>query len=620
MTDQVLSFDEFDDLHAPERQQESEFQAIVSRRSFLKGTSALGLTAFVAAAGLPSKKAMAKTVSGLSFQPVAANSTDDITVPSGFTSQVVVRWGDPLVSGVAEFDHATRGSAATQLLSWGDNNDGMDMFVVDDGRMVLVCNHEYTNLGVTFGNNPDGKPVSDDDVNKGKAAHGLAVVELAERNGQWDVVKDSPYNRRITPDSEFEVVGPARGSDLIKTAADPEGVKILGTFNNCGNGSTPWGTYLACEENFNSYFRSSEGEAFQQTAELKRYGVAPKGKERGYNWAQTDERFDVSKHPNEPNRHGWVVEVDPTGRRMPKKLTALGRFKHENAEVTIAKDGRAVVYLGDDERGEFLYKFVSVNRYVPGGDNWNLLDEGELFVAKFDETGRGEWVSLNGAGMSADETMVFARMAASKVGATSMDRPEWVAAHPKKAEAYVALTNNSRRGTEGQAVNAANPREKNVYGHIVRWIPDGGDHAANTFKWDFYVMAGNPTIHSDVYAGSSNITPDNMFNSPDGIKFDSEGNLWIQTDGNYSNAKDYVGMGNNQMLLGDTETGEIHRFMVGPNECEITGLTWSPDKRTMFVGIQHPGEKNNSHWPDGGNLTPRSAVVAVRRTDGGLIG
>ena len=353
---------------------------------------------------------------------------------------------------------------------------------------------------------------------------------------------------------------------------------------------------------------------------MKRYGVAPKGKERGYNWAQTDERFDVSKHPNEPNRHGWVVEVDPTGRRMPKKLTALGRFKHENAEVTIAKDGRAVVYLGDDERGEFLYKFVSVNRYVPGGDNWNLLDEGELFVAKFDETGRGEWVSLNGAGMSADETMVFARLAASKVGATSMDRPEWVAAHPKKAEAYVALTNNSRRGTEGQAVNAANPREKNVYGQIVRWIPEGGDHAANTFKWDFYVMAGNPTIHSDVYAGSSNITPDNMFNSPDGIKFDSEGNLWIQTDGNYSNAKDFVGMGNNQMLLGDTETGEIHRFMVGPNECEITGLTWSPDKRTMFVGIQHPGEKKNSHWPDGGNLTPRSAVVAVRRTDGGLIG
>ena len=222
--------------------------------------------------------------------------------------------------------------------------------------------------------------------------------------------------------------------------------------------------------------------------------------------------------------------------------------------------------------------------------------------------------------MSADETMVFARLAASKVGATSMDRPEWVAAHPKKAEAYVALTNNSRRGTEGQAVNAANPREKNVYGQIVRWIPEGGDHAANTFKWDFYVMAGNPTIHSDVYAGSSNITPDNMFNSPDGIKFDSEGNLWIQTDGNYSNAKDFVGMGNNQMLLGDTETGEIHRFMVGPNECEITGLTWSPDKRTMFVGIQHPGEKKNSHWPDGGNLTPRSAVVAVRRTDGGLIG
>ncbi|MGB0966079.1 MAG: PhoX family protein [Litorivicinus sp.] len=614
-----LSFDEWDETHAPERAADTDFDGVMSRRYFLRGAALLGASAFVVKAGLMPNAAMAASKAGFKFTPIAASTADAITLPEGFTSQVVVRWGDPLTSDTPDFDHATRGSAASQASAVGDNNDGMDLFEVE-GRNVLVFNNEYTNRSITFGNRESKLPETDDDVDKGKLAHGLTLVELKEQNGQWVMVKDSPLNRRVTPDTPFEVVGPVRGSRLIQTAADPQGTRILGTFNNCGNGRTPWGTYLACEENFNGYFSSSQGEAFEQNAEQKRYGIANSGKDWGYAWAQTDARFDVTAEPNEPNRHGWVVEVDPAGRKQPVKLTALGRFKHENAEVVIAKNGKVVVYLGDDERGEFLYRFVSRDRYQPDGDNSRLLHEGELFVAKFHDDGRGEWINLKEAGMSPDETLVYARIAGTQVGATTMDRPEWVAANPHKVEAYVALTNNKYRGErESQPVNAANPRIKNPYGHIVRWTPADQDHAADQFEWDMYVMAGNPRLHADAMGGSPNVTADNMFNSPDGLKFDTAGNLWIQTDGNYSNEKGFAGMGNNQMLMGDPQTGEIHRFMVGPKECEITGLTWSADRKTLFVGIQHPGERGGSHWPEGGDSVPRSAIVAVKRVDGGII-
>lgn len=361
------------------------------------------------------------------------------------------------------------------------------------------------------------------------------------------------------------------------------------------------------------------GEDAPLTDEQRRYGV--KNKDWGYGWAKADDRFDLSKTPNEPNRHGWVTEVNPaTGEA--KKLTALGRFKHENAEVVIAKDNHVVVYMGDDERGDYLYKFVSDGTYVEGGDNSKLLHEGELFVAKFNEDGTGKWRNLRDAGMGREETLVFARIAADRIGATTMDRPEWVVANPFKAEAYVCLTNNKNRGKEGmkQPVNAVNPRASNQYGQIARWEPTDGNHSNADFKWDLFVVAGNPDVHTGLNAGSDNIHKDNMFNSPDGLKFDMFGNLWIQTDGQYSNKDGFAGMGNNQMLLGNTTNGEINRFLVGPNECEVTGLTWSADHKTMFVGIQHPGEKGNSHFPDGPGTVPRSAIIAVTQNDGGLIG
>jgi secreted PhoX family phosphatase len=489
----------------------------------------------------------------------------------------------------------------------------------------LALNNEYTNLKVIHGNRESGKPESPDDVRKNMAAQGNTVVELANRGGRWGIVKDSPFNRRITPNTPMEITGPAAGHALMKTSADPSGTLCLGTWNNCANGSTPWGTYLTCEENFNGYYSSSDPD-YPLSAEKKRYGIGHK--DRGYGWATIDDRFDISKEPNESNRNGYVVEYDPADPNFtPKKRTALGRFKHENAEVVIAANGHAVVYLGDDERGEFLYRFVSERKYTQGGNNRDLLENGTLYVAKFIDDLRGEWVPLTPAttGMSEAEICIHSRIAASKVGATTMDRPEWVAANPVKTEVYCALTNNKNRGVKPNAGGDAtpalgpNPREKNNYGQIVRWSPDNEDHTANGFTWDLFVTAGNPNVHSDAYAGSSNVTADNMFNSPDGIKFDPSGLLWIQTDGNYSNAKDFAGMGNNQMLCADTESGEIRRFMVGPNECEITGLTWSDDRKTLFVGIQHPGERGNSHFPGGGDSAPRSSIIAVTRQDGQMI-
>jgi len=312
----------------------------------------------------------------------------------------------------------------------------------------------------------------------------------------------------------------------------------------------------------------------------------------------------------------------------------LGRFKHENAAYAIAADGRVAVYMGDDERGEFMYRWLSRDAYVPGGDTSTLLVEGELSVAVFDDDMSGRWLPLTPAttGMDMASISIFTRMAASAVGATTMDRPEWIAVHPNAAEAYCCLTNNSRRGVinddgtvrtnaggDPMTVNAVNPRDTNRYGQIVRWRPAGGDHGAAEFAWDLYVMAGNPTVADGINAGSANINEGNLFNSPDGMVIDSTGLIWIQTDGNDSNEGDFAGMGNNQMLAGDPVTGRIERFMTGPQGCEVTGLCWSSDRRTMFVGIQHPGD-DGGDWPDHGGSLARSSVIAIKRDDEGLVG
>ncbi len=626
-----LSFDDFDEALNP-RPEFSDFDAIVeealSRRGFMGGVLAFGGVATLGAATTALTPVPAQAAaSRFGFSAVAAGIADTIVVPDGYNWHVAARWGDPLFSDVPEFDHETRGTAASQARAFGDNNDGMSMFSDTDGRQILVVNNEYTNRSVMWGNNPDGKYVTDDDINKGKNAHGLTACELKEVDGRWQIVKDSPYNRRFTPDEPMEITGPARGHDLMKTSADPAGGTVLGTYNNCGNGRTPWGTYLACEENFNGYFGTADADGYVQDGPKKRYGVS--GKDWGYGWWKVDSRFDVASEPNECNRHGYVTEVDPYDpNSVPKKRTALGRCKHENAEVVVNADGRIVIYMGDDERGEFLYRYVSDGYYAEGGDTDDLMENGTLHTARFFPDGTGKWLALTPetTGMDQASICMFTRMAASKVGATTMDRPEWIAANPLKAEVYCALTNNKNRGIKPNAggdatpVGGPNPREANKYGQIVRWWPSTGDHTADTFTWDLYVMAGNPTVHEDADGGSHNVNEGNMFNSPDGLSFDDKGLLWIQTDGNYSNEKDFAGQGNNQMLIGDPATGEIRRFLVGPKEAEITGIAWAADRRTVFVGVQHPGERGDSDWPDGGERTPRSAIVAVRRDDGAVIG
>ena len=636
------TFDENDQRNHP-RPDETDFSRMVdaalSRRQLL-GAAGAGLGLFFGGHGL-AQAAMAgqttkRTGPAIGFTPIAANGLDTLTLPAGYQWRVLASWGDAFLPGGTPFDPVTRGTAASQALSIGDNNDGMSFFSLSADHAVIAVNNEYANYEYLFVN---GRCSSLEDTRKAQAAHGVSVFEVRRVAGVWQLQPNARLNRRITANTEMRLSGPAAGSALLKTQADPSGTVALGTFNNCANGRTPWGTYLTCEENFNGYFGSAESlpQNVAESAAFKRYGISAKG--AGINWHPFDERFDLAKNPNEPNRFGWVVEIDPMDpTSTPIKRTALGRVKHENAEVVVNADGHVVVYMGDDEKGEHIYKFVSAKKFDAKNPkaNRDLLDEGTLYVARFAAVdgkaeGEGEWLELTYSknGLTAEagfkdqaDVLVHTRLAATVVGATTMDRPEWIAAHPTQAQVYVTLTNNSDRGVKpNQSVNGPNPRAKNVYGQIVRWTPKGNDHTAHTFTWDIFALAGNPALHKDAYAGSANITPENMFNSPDGLAFDRDGRLWIQTDGDYSNAKDFAGMGNNQMLCANPVTGEIKRFLVGPVACEITGVAFTPDQKTMFVGIQHPGEKlAPSHFPQGGDAVPRSSIIAISRRDGRVVG
>jgi hypothetical protein len=448
---------------------------------------------------------------------------------------------------------------------------------------------------------------------------------------------------------------------------------VLGTLNNCAHGYTPWGTYLTCEENFNGYFGSKT--ALTQTNHEKRYGVSASG--FGYRWHLADDRFDVNLNRNEANRFGWVVEIDPWNpNSTPIKRTALGRFKHESAGVVVGADNTVAVYMGDDERNEYVYKFVCANKYNPRNRaaNRDLLDSGTLYVAKFNADGTGVWLPLvygqngltaeNGFNSQA-EVMIMARQAADRVGATMMDRPEWVAVHPTTREVYLTLTNNSRRGntpvssnkvdgttaaaSANPPVDAANPRPDNDYGHIIRWREDMGKVQATSFKWDIFAQAGDKastkTLGGSYTAGEfggqtvgykGNINGDD-YGAPDGLWFDKDGRLWIQTDQQGDAKGDWVNIGGNVMMCADPCTGETKRFLTSPPNCEVTGVVTTPDGKTMFVGIQHPGEDwvgnftSNSAWPDNGfngpttftgttPAKPRSSVIVITKDDGGVIG
>lgn len=628
-----------------EEDQSTDLEQIIglSRRGFISAGALCGAAMFLGG-GLLSRSALADGVSAgtsqlLGFDSIKAATTDSISLPPGYRSSVLISWGQPLQAEGPAFDPSGNGSASAQEVQFGDNNDGMSLFAFpgDPNRALMAINNEYTNYRYLYPHG--GLPASAEDVHKAQASEGVSVIEVQRKGDAWQFVQGSPFNRRIHGNTPIRLSGPAAGHALLRTKADASGTHALGTFQNCANGKTPWGTYLTCEENFTDCFGSSDpAQNFDQAQ--KRYGVVTASKEN--NWHLHDPRFDMAVNPNELNRHGWVVEIDPFDpQSMPVKRTALGRFKHENAALAETRDGRAVVYMGDDERGEFIYKFISrdkIDHQNPKA-NRDLLDHGTLYVARFDggdknpdhPKGQGQWIELShgkngvdaGSGFANQaQVLIHARLAASTVGATRMDRPEWIVVSPKDGQVYCTLTNNVKRGEDGQPVGGPNPREKNVYGQILRWKEHNDDHGAAAFDWDLFVVAGNPVVHAkQPKGGSTNITPQNMFNSPDGMGFDDAGRLWILTDGDSSNSGDFAGMGNNQMLCADPASGEIRRFMVGPVGCEVTGISFSPDYKTLFVGIQHPGENGGSTFPEHlPNGKPRSSVMAISREDGGIVG
>jgi secreted PhoX family phosphatase len=578
-----------------------------------------------------------------SFDPVPVATADTLVVPKGYTAVPFAAWGEPIgVPGnLPPWREDASNSAADQAVQMGMHHDGIHYFPLEGSRRgLLVMNHEYTDDGLLHPGGFDGW--SAEKVRKSQAAHGVAVIEIERGDAGWRIVRPSRYARRFTAYSPFRVHGPAAGHALMRTAADSGGHTVLGTLNNCASGMTPWGTYLSGEENWAFYF----GGVSRPDAHQARWGV--RNAKGSYRWEEHDERFDAGRHPNEPNRFGWIVEIDPMDPdSVPVKRTALGRAAHEGAWVAVTKDGRAVVYSGEDARFEYIYKFVSRDRIREGNAsmtaaqaNRSLLDHGTLYVARFDADGSGRWLPLvqgqgplGAANGFADqgEVVIKSRQAADLLGATKMDRPEWLAIDQKARTVYCTLTNNSSRGGKNApGVDAANPRANNSMGGVIQWTEDG-DFDAATFRWKHLVLAGDPANERAEARG--NVKGD-IFGCPDGLVFDERGILWIQTDAHATQMYkgEFVRIGNNQMLACHLASGEIRRFLTGPVNCEITGATMTPDFRTMFINVQHPGESPGdrsdpadpnkfSSWPDRrASSRPRSATVVITKDDGGAIG
>ncbi len=611
-----------------------------ARRVLLRGSGFAALSALLGPLALTSAGcASVGPRAGIGFKGIPPGLGDKLVVADGYITSVMAAWGEPIgVAGsMPAFKQDASNTAAEQAVQMGMHHDGVVYFPLEGSstRGLIAMNHEYTDDGLLHVGGMN--PWTAEKVKKSQAAHGLSVLEVERQLGEWKMVRPSRYARRITGNDAFTVGGPAAGHAMMQTAADPTGRRVLGTLNNCASAETPWGTYLSGEENFMGYF--SGGDTL--SAHERRWGLRKGG--WGYRWHEHDERFDAVKNPNEPNRFGWVVELDPYDpASTPVKRTALGRAAHEGAWVALTRDRRAVVYSGEDARFEYIYKFVSRDAVKPGGGKANreLLDHGTLFVARFDADGKGRWLPvvqgqgpLTAANGFADqgEVLIKARQASDALGATKMDRPEWLAIDGRDGWVYCTLTNNSSRGAANQpGVDAANPRANNSMGSIIRWKEDG-DFDAATFQWNHLVHAGDPA--NERAEAKGNVLGD-MFGCPDGIAFGPGGLLWVQTDAHATQMYkgEFKRIGNNQMLACDVRNGEVRRFLTAPTNCEVTGVTFTPDGRTCFINIQHPGETPSdrsdpaepgkfSTWPDYRlNGRPRSAMVVIQRIDGGVIG
>ncbi len=648
----------------------------LGRRGMLMGGLATAITGFIGAGA--SRPAAAQGAApaaargpAIGFKPVPVSAADTVMVPEGYSVQVLIPHGTPL-NGQPATKTVLEMTAAEQEQAIGTHHDGMHFFPIEgrepeqgsstDG--LLVLNHEYVAprfmharaAGQSIGDSRIPVPAGGreaDEVRKEIFAHGVSVVRIAKQaNGQWQVVAD-PRNRRVHGATAMEIAGPVRGHALVRTKYSPDGTRVRGTLNNCAHGVTPWNTYLTAEENWAGYFRNLDQRDGRPNLprEHARYGV-PTSQAR-YNWDQVQgggdefERFNCSStgasatddYRNEVNAFGWIVEIDPFNpNSVPVKRTTLGRFAHEGVVFGPPREGRPVVaYSGDDSMFEYVYKFVSARPFNRATANGSLLDEGILYAAKFNADGTGEWLPLqHGVGpltaangfADQGEVLVNTRRAADVVGATPMDRPEWGAVDPRDGQVYFTLTNNPRR-TEAQR-DAANPRAANQFGQIIRWREANDDHTATRFTWDLFVIAG-PADNSRV-AGGAALNADSVFACPDGLWFDADSRLWIQTDIGESEQLrgNLAQFGNNAMLVANPITGEIRRFLTGPIGQEVTGVITTPDRRTMFVNLQHPGATTpaadfaagriNSRWPHGGEGVPLSATIVITKNDGGIVG
>jgi secreted PhoX family phosphatase len=736
------SIDDDEDLNPttnPDFQQ--VLQARLSRRSLLRGgvgsaaTAVLGSWSLAACGGgdddqvpAPAPAAPA-ALDKVAFASVPKSVVDTLTVPAGYTATVIYAVGDPLDAATPAYKNdGTDTGFETRA---GDHHDGMYYFGLSaagardassNDRGLLAMNHEALTDNFLHVNGSSARPRPAAESDKEIPAHGISIVEVAKSAaGAFSYVRGSSFNRRITPLTPLELSGPVRGNALVKTKYSTAGTGCRGTINNCGSGYTPWGTYLSGEENWNGYFtRGAADNAARgndrSVTSLNRYGKAQGSASRhGWETSGADDRFarwDISKlgastdgtddYRNELNTFGYVVEVDPYDKAATlKKRTALGRYAHESADFGKLVAGKPLaVYMGDDSRGEYMYKFVSTANWdaadatpasrIAAGDKY--LDAGKLYVAKFNADGTGNWLELtisataiaSYAGYAfADQAdvLVNARIAADALGATKMDRPEWCAVHPTTGEIYYSLTNNSGRKVQAasaseQSVDGPNPRSyidpdlttgtpQNGNGHIIRIKETGGESAATTFTWDIYLF-GSQANGSPTLVNLSGLSADQDFSSPDGLWFSrNTGLCWIQTDdGAYTDVTNCMllagvpgGVGDgakttlSYAVTGgtvsvDTYVGKkptadtLRRFLVGPKDCEITGITETPDGKAVFVNIQHPGEtivaanvadptKYLSHWPGNagyqataGNTTsrPRSSTIVITKNDGGRIG
>jgi secreted PhoX family phosphatase len=617
-----------------------------NRRDLLRGSLAVAaISATVGHRALAANEQPAKKASNpisFDFKEIEAGVDHTHHVAEGYDAQVLLRWGDPLFSDAPEFDPMKQTPEA-QARQFGYNTDYIGFIPLNGSSEhgLLVANHEYTNeelmfpgVGIQDSKDANFSKMTKELVDIEIAAHGGAVVEIRRVDGKWQVVKDSKYNRRITAATPMEITGPAAGHDRMKTSADSAGRKVNGMINNCAGGVTPWGTWLSCEENFNGYFWGKLGDDHAEAKNYKRYGLGTPA----YAWGKYYDRFDLAKEPNEANRFGWVVEIDPFDPNfVPKKRTALGRTKHEGAAGITNSDGRYVVYLGDDERFDYVYKFVTAGKVdlQNRAANFGLLDEGVLYVAKYNPDGTGTWLPMvhgqgplteaNGFKSQAD-VLIETRRAADLLGATKMDRPEDIEANPQTNRVYVMLTNNTRR--KDDQVDAANPRANNAFGHIVEMMPEGGNHAATAFTWEVLVKCGDPSVAAVGATFSSETTKNGWFGMPDNCAIDSQGRLWISTDGNNAKA---TGRADGLWALeteGERRGTSKHFFRV-PIGGELCGPFFTPNDESLFLAVQHPSEVDEgtstfenpaTRWPDfKDNMPARPSVLVITKQGGGKI-